>query len=176
VELDPLSPFLHSIAALSHMVSDADEDALALALKGLALDPNSIPNLWASSVSYLRLDRVDDAVRQVTRAVELGQRGPILLGTLGYILAKAGRRDEALAIRAELLERAAREYVGPVSVLHVDLALGDEAVLEESLRRNVEAETGPTSLSVVLSRDLERLREHPTLGSLVRKLSLYRGR
>jgi eukaryotic-like serine/threonine-protein kinase len=176
LELDPLSPFVHSIAALSHMVTPDDEGALPIALKGLELDPNSIPCLWAYSVSSARRGRVEDAIRQMTRAVELGQRGPILLGTLGYILAKEGRRDEALAIRAELRERAEREYVGPVGELHVDLGLGDETFIESSLRRNVEAETGPTSLSVVLIRDLDALLEHPTLGPLVRQLSLYRGR
>jgi len=158
------------------MVTPDDEGALPIALKGLALDPNSIPCLWAYSVCSARRGRVEDAIRQMTRAVELGQRGPILLGTLGYILAKDGRRDEALAIRAELRERAEREYVGPVGELHVDLGLGDETLIESSLRRNVEAETGPTSLSVVLIRDLDALLEHQTLGPLVRQLSLYRGR
>jgi serine/threonine-protein kinase len=176
VELDPLSPFLHSIAALSYMVTAEDESALALAIKGLALDPNSIPCRWASSVCYVRLGRAEEALHEATRAVELGQRGPILLGTLGYIFAKVGRRDEAMAIRAELRERAQHEYVAPVAELHVDLGLGDESSVEASLRRNVEAETGPTSLSVVLIRDLEALLEHPTLGALVRLLSLYRGR
>jgi tetratricopeptide (TPR) repeat protein len=176
LELDPLSPFVHSIAALSYMVTPDDEAALPLAFKGLALDPNSIPCLWAASVCYGRRGRTDEAIRQMTRGVELGQRGPILLGTLGYHLAKAGRRDEALAIRAELRERAEREYVAPVAELHVDLGLGDETFLETSLRRNVEAETGPTSLSVVLIRDLDALLDHATLGPLVRRLSLYAGR
>ena len=176
LELDPLSPFLHSIAALSYMVAREEDAALPLTLKGLALDPNSIPCLWASSVCYSRLRRMDDAIRQGTRAVELGQRGPILLGTLGHVLAKAGRRDEAEAIRDELRHRATREYVGPVAELHVDIGLGDETRIEESLRRNVDAETGPTSLSVVLMRDLDDLLEHPTLGALVSRLSLYRGR
>jgi eukaryotic-like serine/threonine-protein kinase len=176
LELDPLSPFLHSIAALSYMVAREDDSALPLALKGLALDPNSIPCSWASSVCYLRLGQTDAAIRQATRAVELGQRGPILLGTLGHILAKAGRRDEEEAIRGELRHRATQEYVGPVAELHVDIGLGDEARIEESLRRNVEAETGPTSLSVVLMRDLDDLLEHPSLGPLVGRLSLYRGR
>jgi TolB-like protein/tRNA A-37 threonylcarbamoyl transferase component Bud32/Tfp pilus assembly protein PilF len=176
LELDPLSHFVHSIAALSYMVSRDDEGALPLALKGLALDPNSIPCLWAFSVTAARLGRVEEALRHMTRAVELAQRGPIMLGTLGYILAKAGRRDEALAIRTELLERAEREYVAPVAELHVALGIGDETLVEASLRRNVEAETGPTSLSVVLIRDVEALLEHPTLGALTGQLSLFAGR
>jgi tetratricopeptide (TPR) repeat protein len=114
LELDPLSPFLHSIAALSYMVAREDDSALPLALKGLALDPNSIPCSWASSVCYLRLGQTDAAIRQATRAVELGQRGPILLGTLGHILAKSGRRaldQRGFQVRGEgreIRERFAR--------------------------------------------------------------------
>jgi hypothetical protein len=131
---------------------------------------------WTPERREQELGRAEEALREARRAVELGQRGPILLGTLGYILAKVGRRDEALAIRAELRERAEHEYIAPVAELHVDLGLGDESSVEASLRRNVEAETGPTSLSVVLIRDLEALLDHPTLGPLVRMLSLYNGR
>ena len=92
------------------------------------------------------------------------------------VLRKAGRRDEALEILAELERRAATEYIGPVSTLYVDVGLGDEELLRESLERNIEAETSATSLSVGLIPDLDRVRDDPGLGPLVRHLSLYAGR
>jgi tetratricopeptide (TPR) repeat protein len=176
VELDPLSPFLHAIAGLSYNVSGDHDDSIALTAKGLALDPNSIPVLWVSSASLAHAGRLDEAVRHASHGAELAQRGAILLSTLGYALGKAGRRDEALAIRAELEDRAAREYIGPMATLHVDIGLGDEALIEESLRRNLEAETGPGPVSVVVPHDLDRLLDHPRLGPLVRQLSRYTGR
>ena len=176
LELDPLSHFLISICGLSHIVTRDYDAALELSAKGLELDPNSIPNRWARAVSSCQLGRMDDAIKEARRAVELSQRGPILVGTLGFVLAKAGRRDEALELRAERETRASRDYIGPVAVLHIDVALGDDATLKESLRRNIEAETGPTSLSVVLMEDLERLLSHARLGSLVHQLSLFAGR
>ena len=78
-------------------------------------------------------------------------------------------------LRAELEERAAREYIGPVAALHVDLCLGDEGLVEESLRRNVEAQTGPGTVCVVLVHELARLLDHPRLRALVRRLTLYAG-
>ena len=100
----------------------------------------------------------------------------MLLGTLGLMLARAGRREEALAIRGELEDRAAREYIAPVAMLHVDLGLGDEPLIEESLRKNLAADTGPATYSVVLFHDLHRLLDHARLGGLARQLSLFVGR
>ena len=176
LELDPLSHFVHSIAGLSYIVTREYDEVVALCQKGLALDPNSIPCWWASAVANLFRGQVETATRNALRSVELSQRGPILLGTLGLVLAKADRRDEALEIRAELEKRAATEYVGPVSTLYVDIGLGDEALLARSLERTIEAESGPTSLSVGLIPDLDRLLDDARFGPLVRRLSLYAGR
>ena len=175
VELDPLSPFVHAISGFAYDVTGDFDGAVALTDKGLALDPNSIPTLWVSCANLLHAGRVDDAVRHASRAAELGQRGAILLGTLGHMLARAGRREEALAIRGELEDRAAREYIGPVAMLIVDLGLGDELLIEESLRRNLAAETGPATYSVLLFHDLHRLLDHARLGGLARQLSLFVG-
>jgi len=176
LELDPLSHFVHSIASLAYIVTREYDEVVTLTQKGLALDPNSIPCWWASAIGNLFRGQMETATRSAIRSVELSQRGPILLGTLGLILAKAGRRDEALEIRAELEKRAATEYIGPVSTLYVDIGLGDEELLRESLERNIEAQTSPTSLSVGLVPELGLLHDDPRLGPLVRRLSLYAGR
>ena len=176
LELDPLSHFVHSIAGLSYIVTREYDEVVTLSQKGLALDPNSIPCWWASTIGNLYCGQMEAATRSALRSVELSQRGPILLGTLGLVLAKAGRRDEALEIRGELATRAATEYIGPVSTLYIDTALGDEDLLAKALERNIEAETGPTSLSVGLIPDLDLLQDDARLGPLVRRLSLYAGR
>jgi len=176
LDLDPLSHFVHSIASLSYIVTREYDEVVALTQKGLALDPNSIPCWWASAVGNLFRGQTETATRSAIRSVELSQRGPILLGTLGLVLANTGRREEALEIRAELEKRAATEYIGPVSMLYVDAGLGDEELLTESFERNIEAQTGPTSLSVGLIPALDLLHDDVRLGPLVRRLSLYAGR
>jgi serine/threonine-protein kinase len=170
--LDPLSPFVHALAGLSCLVAGDLAEALGLYDAGLALDPNSVVNLWQSAVALHRLGRLDEAIRRHARAVELGQRGPTLLAMLGHALAAAGREDEARAIRAEIEAAAARTYVGPAVTLGLDIALGDEALIEETLRRSIRVGTGPTTLSAALVGDLARLRTHPRLGPLADRLSL----
>jgi hypothetical protein len=106
--------------------------------------------------------------------VELTQRGPIMVGIHGRTLALAGRREEAMAIRAELTERARLEYIGPGAFLQmIGLDLGDDDATATLLRSNVEAETGPTAIYTTVAPELDLLLSHPRLGPLVRQLSLY---
>jgi hypothetical protein len=43
----------------------------------------------------------------------------------GYLLARAGRRDEALAIRGELMNRLSRTHRGAGAIAVIDAGLGD---------------------------------------------------
>ena len=108
------------------------------------------------------------------RTVELTQRAPLIVGMYARALAMAGRPEEALALRAELSERANREYVGPAAMLMaVGLDLDDEAVTAALLQANVEAMTGPTAIVTTVVRELTPLLDHPHLGPLVRRLTLW---
>jgi serine/threonine-protein kinase len=171
--LDPLSPFVHAIAGMSCFVSGDYSEALALYDAGLALDPNSMVNLWQSAAALHRLGRLDEAVRCDTRAVELGRRSPIMLCILGQLLAADGQEAAARAIRDEIDARAMHGYVSPAARLVLDIALGDEDRIETSLRRNIEAGTGVPSFLTILVEDLPRLRAHPRLGPLVEQLAPY---
>ena len=54
---------------------------------------------------------------------------PHLIGNLGYACAKAGRKDEARKLLAELKELSNRRYVAPywIAMIHVGLDEKDEA-------------------------------------------------
>ena len=178
IDTDPLSPFVRAISALgmlslNHPGANA-EAALALHNEALALDPNSVVNLWASAVRLGELGCLDDALRRMSRAVELTQRGPLIVGMLGRLLALAGRRSEALALRAELDARQRTEYIGPAAVLPIDGVTADEETLAATLQRCIEAGSGVPSISASgSSRELDRLLDHPRLGPLVGQFSLY---
>ena len=178
IALDPLSPFIRAVGAIGFLAKDDPQADAAAALQlheeGLALDPNSVVNMWMAAVRLGDLGRFDEALLRIARAVELSQRGPLLLGMMGRLHALAGHTADALAIRAELEARERTEYVGPACYLYIDAAIGNESVLADSLRRNIEAETGPTTLdSPGVRRELDPLLTHPRLGPLVRQLSLY---
>jgi tetratricopeptide (TPR) repeat protein len=148
--------------------------ALAAHEEALRMDPNAVIHLWQSAIRLQDFGRHEEALASMSRAVELTQRGPLILGMLGRTLALAGRVDDARRIKQELRERAQREYVGPAArLMQIALDLDDEAATAALLRENIEAQTGPTAIVTTVVRELEPLLDHPRLGPLVRQLSFW---
>ena len=175
---DPLSVFVRAVSVMAfpvHGIPGADAAAaLAAHEEALRMDPNSVINLWMSAMRLQDLGRSEEALASISRAVELTQRGPLVLGMLGRTLALSGRVDEARRIKQELHERAQREYVGPAArLMQIGLDLDDEVATAALLRENIEAMTGPTAIVTTVVRELEPLLDHPRLGPLVRQLSLW---
>ena len=95
-----------------------------------------------SNVRLADVGRPADALPPIRRAVELTQRGPLMVGLLARALLIAGQRDEALALREELRARARTDYVGPAGLLMmIGLDLDDEAAMAALLEANVNAIT-----------------------------------
>ncbi|HEX6809733.1 MAG TPA: protein kinase, partial [Gemmatimonadaceae bacterium] len=178
IAADPLSVFVRAVAVMGfpvHGIAGADSAAaLAVHDAALAMDPNSVIHLWMSGIRLSDFGRHREALVRLGRAVELTQRGPLVVGMYGRALALAGRRDEALAVREELRQRAAHEYIGPGSrLMLVSLDLDDEEKTAAILRENIDAMTGPTAIATTVARDLETLLDHPRLGPLVRRLTFW---
>jgi len=178
VAADPLSVFVRAVSVMGfpvHGIPGADSAAaLAAHEEALRMEPNAVIHLWMASIRLQDLGRTDEAVASVSRAVELTQRGALVLGMLARALALAGRVDEARAIERELRDRARREYVGPASgLMQVVLDLDDEEATAALLRENIEAMTGPTAIVTTVVRELAPLQDHPRLGPLVRQLTLW---
>jgi tetratricopeptide (TPR) repeat protein len=178
VSLDPLSVFIRAISVMGFPVVGIPGADSAAALDAhetaLAMDPNAVIHLWMSAVRLADFGRHEEAVLRMRRTVELTQRAPLIVGMYARALALAGRRDEALALRAELRERAQREYVGPAAMaMMIGLDLGDEAATAALLEANIAAMTGPTAIVTTVVRELAPLLDHPRLGPLVRRLTLW---
>jgi len=178
VSLDPLSVFVRAVSVMGFPVDGIPGADSAAALDAhetaLAMDPNAVIHLWMAATRLADFGRHEEAVARIWRAVELTQRGPMIVGMYARALAMAGRREEALAVRAELRDRAQREYVGPAALLMmVALDLDDEAATAALLEANIDAMTGPTAIVTTVIRELTPLLDHPTLGPLVRRLTLW---
>jgi hypothetical protein len=55
----------------------------------------------------------------------------------------------------------------------IGLDLGDEAATAALLEANIAAMTGPTAIVTTVVRELAPLLDHPRLGPLVRRLTLW---
>jgi serine/threonine-protein kinase len=178
VAADPLSVFIRSASVMGFPpvgIPGADSAAaLAAHEAALAMDPNSVVNLWMSAVRLGDFGRHDEAVPRLRRAAELTQGAPLLVGLHARGLALAGRREEALTLRAQLQERAQHEYIGPAAFLMtIVLDKEDEGSAAELLQANVDAMTGPTTIVTTVARELRPWLDHPRLGPLIRRLTLW---
>ena len=173
VECDPLSPFVRGIAGMGHYCAGAYDEALRLYDEGLALDPNTVVCLWQSGMALDRIGQLEEALQRFGRAADLSRRSALMLSFQYRALYKLGRHDEARALLDELSARASREYIAEFVWLEPALLGGDEDEIAAALQLNIDAGTGPTTLSCTVAQELEALLPHPRLGPLVRQLSLY---
>lgn len=176
IAADPLSLFVRAVAVMGFPVEGIEDADSAAALAGhqaaLDMDPNSMLNLWMSAVRLADFGRHKEALQNISRAVDLTRGAPLMVGLHARALNLAGRRDEALALRETLRERAQHEYIGPaVRLMMIGLTLDDEDATAKLLRENAEAMTGPTAIVTTVIRELTQLMSHPRLGPLVRQLT-----
>ena len=181
VSLDPLSVFIRAVSIMGFPPRGIPGADSAAALEGhltaLAMEPNSVLHLWMSAVRLSDFERHGEALVNIQRAVELTQGAPLMVGLHARALGLAGRRAEALVLREQLRERAQREYVGPaVMLMMIGLDSDDEAAMAAILRDNIDAMTGPTAIVTTVIRELEPVLDHPRLGPLVRRLTLWEAR
>jgi tetratricopeptide (TPR) repeat protein len=135
LELDPLSPTANAELARALLVSDRCDEALAQLEKLRSLRP---PLLRAGNIAaqcYARKQMWPQAIAEMQRISV--NAGPPAQALLGYMLARAGRTDEARRILAAMLDRSRRISGGAFDVAMVYAGLGenDQAFrwLEKSL-------------------------------------------
>jgi adenylate cyclase len=124
-ELDPLNPYVHSLAGAVFDAWGRGEEGLRDFDKAFEIDPNYLVGLYLGGGAYSRLGRHDDALRLFAKGVELSGRAPFYLSYHAWALARAGRVDEARTGLAELEARATTEYVQHLHVAVVHSALGE---------------------------------------------------
>ncbi len=129
-ELDPLSPSIGSDAGVTLLYARRFGEAIEQFQKTLALDPQFYVARYHLGQALHSLGRFDAAIAEFRQCLAADD-DPWVTALLARSLAKAGRRDEALRLRDDLLTEATRRYVPNVGLAIVHAALGerDEALL-----------------------------------------------
>ena len=147
------------------------EDAVREFRRALHIDPNAPYPLWALGLTYRLLERHEEAVACLEKAVEVtAKRQSFYLGMLGGAYAAAGRRSDALSLLEELRRRSAREYVPPLHLafLHVALGNADEAL--DSLDRACAERNGLMWYWLRASALFDPLRSDPRFAAILEKI------
>jgi eukaryotic-like serine/threonine-protein kinase len=167
--LDPLSPFIHGLAAAAFYVTDHLVEAEAMAQRALDLQTDYLLGLWVRGLALCGLDRCDEGIALLERAVTLS-RAPIFIGVLGRGYALAGRRDAAKRLLNELEDRASRgEYVPRFAPLAIHVGLHDLAAVRRELTAAFDEGTTPFSIQVTSAAFLNDFDGDPEIARLLRQ-------
>jgi tetratricopeptide (TPR) repeat protein len=140
--LDPLNPYIHSLAGAVYDFYGHSAQGLKEFEKVFEIDPNYLVGLYAAGGVNSRLGRHDEALRLFAKAVDLSGRAPFYVSYHAWALAQAGRVDEARAGLAELESRAHTEYVQHLYLAVVYSGLGDLDRAFDLLERGVHDHNG----------------------------------
>lgn len=141
MELDPMSPSAHcSMGEMLHQ-DGRPEDALFHLRRAHALDPEALLPVMCLSNCLQALGRAAEAVELLETAMKGSARNStFMLGLLGGALARAGRRDGAIAILTDLRGRPG--YVAPLTLACVEAGLGEVRQALSSMSRAIDERNG----------------------------------
>jgi len=120
-ELDPLAASFTWWLSGIYWAVGRHHDAEKEALKAIELNPDGSGGYRVLSLAFLGQGRTDEAVEQAQIAVE---KNPQMKTNLGYVLAAAGRMEEARVLLEELVG-APEGQVNPVRLARFQAAFGD---------------------------------------------------
>lgn len=171
LDSDPLSLEVHFWLGVALFLGRQYERGLEKARQLVEHEPEHPLAHMALGHVYLGMQRFDESVTALRRAVEISSEFPFMLGWFGMALGLRGHTAEARAVLERLHSIAAQRFVLPTSFAWVCLGLGeiDDAFvwMQRAVDRNDEwihpLRTYPF---------LDRLRSDPRFHALLRKLNL----
>ncbi|MBA3658786.1 MAG: protein kinase [Gemmatimonadales bacterium] len=172
-ELDPLAFIVHQGIARSLHYAGRDEEALAECRRILEMDPEFIPAYEIILRPLCAMGRYEEAETLALEGVARSGRWSLLLGALGCVYGRSGQRDKAMAIVAELEERATHQYVPRFHVALVYYGLQDETAALREMERCA-AERSGVVLWVGTDGYTTWLRSSPRYQRLMQALKLSR--
>ena len=134
------------------------------------------PNFWIAHIIlarvYIRQKRFDEAVVEAKKAGEFSGGNSEAVSLAGYALAKAERRDEALAMLQGLESRSKQRYVPSYNVAMIYNGLGKR---EEALNQLEKAfkERDARIILLKIEPKWNDLRSEPRFQALLQRLGFH---
>jgi tetratricopeptide (TPR) repeat protein len=171
-ELDPLSLIINTNLAQMFYFSRDYETATKMFRKTLELDPNFIFARANLGLVLLKQGHYDHAVVEFERARSLtGSRPSWWFGHLAGAYAKAGKKDEAMKVVAELEQVHRKQYLPPFAITYAYLWLGDQKRALDWLEEAVNDRSAGI-LYIKPSPTFDPLRSDPRFIDVLRRMGL----
>ena len=169
LETDPLNPYAIVAYSSGLLANRRWAESLVELDRVSAIKPPLQAVAFVKAQDYFQLHRLPEAIAILRPQAEAGD--PMFRGLLGNLLARAGQRDEANRVLADLLARRERTGVGAFQVAMVQAGLGDLNQTFVWLDKSIDDRTIGT---MIMGPTFEDLRRDPRFEKLKKRLSLQR--
>jgi serine/threonine-protein kinase len=171
VELDPASVSCRRSLGWLYLYLRRYDQARHHLERAVEMNPGAEETLRVLGLALALGGHPADGERVLREAMELPGSGSYTSATLSYVLARAGRRSEALEIFADLESHAKRGYVSSVAFATMCLGLGDVERALDYAERSYEERRGWLAY-VRVNPLMDPMRGHPRFARLVELMKL----
>jgi len=166
-----VSPNARSIRGSVLQLAGRLDDALREFEEALALDANFSLAQALAGLAYMQKALPDRAIAAAQKARALSGPRPDILALHGYILARAGRRDDAMKALEDLRRLNQPRRPSPFQVALIYVGLDDMDRAFEWLDKAVDARNWETPM-IKANPIFEPIRSDPRFPALLRRIGL----
>ena len=139
--------------------------------KILETDPGFAMAYYFLGQADLQLNRNDEAIAELEKAVALTGRSAETISVLGYAHSIAGSRIDAVQLAMELTRRSIQDYVSPVLQAQIRIGLGDLDGVFQYLEQAYLARS-PELIWIGIRPTMDPVRSDPRFQDLCKRIGL----
>jgi TolB-like protein len=171
VDLDPTNLILSNEFAWAYYLSHRFNEAIPLYRKNLEMDPNFVYSSYEISQTFIAKGMYREAIAELNRIRPISGDWSFILAELGCAQAGLGKRAEVESIIEELKKRMASEYIDPVVIAYIYLALDNRDQAFVWLEKAYQERAGNV-LWLKVEPKMDPLRSDPRFAELMRRMGL----
>jgi TolB-like protein/Tfp pilus assembly protein PilF len=171
LELEPASLVMNTFMGATLYYAGRYDEAIDQCRRTIEMDPNFAVAHWHLGLAYEQKQSFDAAIEEFQRAISLSGGSPLMTAALGHAYAKSQKTYEANKTLNELSEQSKQEYVSPLEIAAIYVALGDNEkafqLLEEAY-----ADRSFHLVNLNVSPRFESIRSDLRFQDLIRRVGL----
>jgi TolB-like protein/Tfp pilus assembly protein PilF len=173
LELEPASLVMNTFMGATLYYAGRYDEAIDQCRRTIQMDPNFAVAHWHLGLAYEQKQAFDAAIEEFQKAVSLSQGSPLMKAALGHAYAKSQQIYEANKILDDLNELSKQQYVSPLEVAAIYVALGNNEKAFQLLEKAY-AEHSFHLVNLNVSPQFKSVRSDPRFQNLVQRIGLSR--